>query len=51
MKAISGLASRIFHLVMSVKATNYLHNRMLESVLRAKMEFFESTPIGRIINR
>lgn len=32
-------------------AAKALHNSMLFSILRSKMEFFESTPSGRIINR
>lgn len=27
------------------------HETMLSSILKSKMQFFESTPIGRIINR
>ncbi|KAI8803437.1 P-loop containing nucleoside triphosphate hydrolase protein [Cladochytrium replicatum] len=32
-------------------AAQRLHDRALESVLRANMRFFESTPLGRLINR
>lgn len=35
----------------SVWASKVLHERMLTSMLRAPMYFFDSTPIGRIINR
>lgn len=36
---------------MTFKAAKQLHNSMLFSILRSTMEFFESTPSGRIINR
>lgn len=35
----------------ALKAAKTLHDRMLEAVVRAPMSFFETTPIGRIINR
>ena len=36
---------------MCVKGANYLHNKLLDSVMRGSLRFFESTPIGRIVNR
>jgi len=38
-----------FHL--TTKASDRLHNGMIESVLRAKIEFFDTNPLGRILNR
>ncbi|EGW30047.1 uncharacterized protein SPAPADRAFT_144773 [Spathaspora passalidarum NRRL Y-27907] len=35
----------------SIQGSKKLHNRMAVSVLRAPMTFFETTPIGRILNR
>ncbi|OQR74348.1 multidrug resistance-associated protein 1-like [Tropilaelaps mercedesae] len=35
----------------SIKAGVLFHTRMLHSVLRAPMSFFETTPVGRIVNR
>lgn len=34
-----------------IKASKKLHNLMLSSVLSAKIEFFDTTPVGRILNR
>jgi hypothetical protein len=36
---------------MIMKSSRLLHNQMLNSILHSNMQFFESTPIGRIINR
>jgi ABC-type multidrug transport system fused ATPase/permease subunit len=36
---------------MVLHSSRHLHNRMLHSVLRSTMQFFEATPLGRIINR
>jgi ABC-type multidrug transport system fused ATPase/permease subunit len=36
---------------MYIKATQILHKKLLWSVLRGTLRFFESTPTGRIINR
>ena len=34
-----------------IKASKQLHNCMLTSVLSAKIEFFDTNPVGRILNR
>ncbi|XP_055958232.1 ATP-binding cassette sub-family C member 3-like [Patella vulgata] len=34
-----------------VKAAGKLHSKMLTSIVKAPMSFFETTPIGRIVNR
>ena len=33
------------------RASLHLHNNLLHGVLRCPMQFFDSTPVGRIINR
>ena len=38
-----------FHLM--IKASKKLHDGMTRSVLRAKIEFFDTNPLGRILNR
>lgn len=36
--------------VASIKKSHQLHNKMFKSVIFARMSFFDSTPIGRILN-
>lgn len=38
-----------FHLV--IKASQVLHDRMADAVLRAKIEFYDTNPLGRVMNR
>ncbi|KAF8468986.1 P-loop containing nucleoside triphosphate hydrolase protein [Kalaharituber pfeilii] len=35
----------------SLRASRLIHMRLLDAVMRAKFTFFDSTPLGRIINR
>lgn len=35
----------------SIRASERLHRRLIETVLRAKLRFFDSTPLGQIMNR
>jgi ATP-binding cassette subfamily C (CFTR/MRP) protein 1 len=53
-----GLANAFFTLARSltlaigaIEAARYFHSRMLSRVLRAPMSFFDTTPLGRVINR
>lgn len=36
---------------LTMRASKRLHDRMTKSVLRAKIEFFDTNPVGRILNR
>lgn len=36
---------------LTIKASQVIHDRMAEAVLRAKIEFFDTNPLGRIMNR
>lgn len=45
------LANGSFWLKRGVEAGKQLHNAMLKSVLSAPVRFFDSTPIGRILQR
>ena len=38
-------------LELTVKASQRLHDRMAEAVIRSKIEFFDTNPLGRILNR
>ena len=43
--------SNIFLVLMYVRAAKLFHIKLLASILRSTLHFFESTPTGRIINR
>ena len=36
---------------ITLKASRQMHNDMLNRVLRSPMSFFDTTPVGRIVNR
>jgi ABC-type multidrug transport system fused ATPase/permease subunit len=36
---------------LTMKGCEKLHQRLLERVMLAKMAWFDSTPVGRIVNR
>lgn len=45
------LANSFWLIVSSLYAARKLHDAMLSSILRAPMVFFQTNPLGRIINR
>jgi ATP-binding cassette, subfamily C (CFTR/MRP), member 1 len=36
---------------MTIYSSKELHNRLFNSIMHGKLAFFESTPLGRILNR
>lgn len=50
-QAISILLATLIMALGTVKSANVLHFNMLKRILRAPLQFFDVTPIGRIINR
>lgn len=44
------IRSIIIYKIILTSGTN-MHNKMTESILRINVVFFDSNPIGRIINR
>ncbi|XP_042187623.1 ATP-binding cassette sub-family C member 9 [Callorhinchus milii] len=48
---ITALFSSIAHVLSGIKASKYLFRKMLVNVMALPLRFFESTPIGRILNR
>lgn len=45
------LLNNLFWLDRGIKAGKTMHDEMLRSVLRAPIRFFDSTPVGRILQR
>ncbi|KAF3993088.1 hypothetical protein FT663_00912 [Candidozyma haemuli var. vulneris] len=48
---INFVNSYIIWTFSAIHCSKYFHDRMAKSVLRAPMSFFDTTPIGRILNR
>ncbi|XDA80103.1 hypothetical protein R6Z07F_010097 [Ovis aries] len=46
-----GIAKSLLIFYILVNSSQTLHNKILESILRAPLLFFNSNPIGRILNR
>ncbi|WVR08508.1 hypothetical protein IAU60_005563 [Kwoniella sp. DSM 27419] len=49
--AVLGVASSCVGAWSSYRAAVHLHDRLLDTVMRATVRFFNVTPLGRIINR
>ena len=51
LQALMVLGSSFSLAIGALKASKTLHNSMLANVLRSPMSFFDTTPLGRILNR
>lgn len=51
LQSVHTLLGAIFLAIGSIRASRIFHRRMLKTVLRAPMSFFDTTPLGRIVNR
>ncbi|KAK9456107.1 P-loop containing nucleoside triphosphate hydrolase protein [Dipodascopsis uninucleata] len=49
--ALTVVYTLILFIFSSIEASKKLHNKMAEVVVRSPMSFFDTTPIGRVINR
>ncbi|XP_054584878.1 ATP-binding cassette sub-family C member 2 [Eptesicus fuscus] len=50
-QGIAVLIANILSVYGFTHASNILHKQLLNNILRAPMSFFDTTPIGRIVNR
>ncbi|KAI1299647.1 ATP-binding cassette sub-family C member 3 [Halotydeus destructor] len=50
-QAVSIFMANLFIFLGTLKATAVIHNNMLEHILKAPMSFYDTTPLGRILNR
>lgn len=48
---LMSLVDQLFWLARGIRAGQNIHNKMLHSVLHAPVRFFDSTPVGRILQR
>jgi ATP-binding cassette subfamily C (CFTR/MRP) protein 1 len=58
MYALTNVGSSLLFLLRDVtlmltelRAASALHNRMLDAIMKAPMQFFDATPVGRVLNR
>ena len=50
-QAVFILVHSVLYAQSSVKASRWIHLNMLETILHSPMAFFDTTPLGRILNR
>jgi ATP-binding cassette, subfamily C (CFTR/MRP), member 1 len=49
--AVTLLATSMFFAIGCLRAARDLHNKLLHNAMRLPMSFFDTTPLGRILNR
>ena len=50
-QSLSSVTIAIIMSLATLKGSSRMHNKMLERVLKSPMSFFDTTPLGRIVNR
>ena len=50
-QALSTMLWSVIVAVITLRASRIMHNDMLDKVMRSPMAFFDTTPVGRIVNR
>ena len=51
LQSVFVLIGTLVFLIFSLEASKLMHNSMLERILNAPMSFFDTNPLGRILNR
>ena len=50
-QALLALSSSLLLASGSIRASRHLHGSLLNTIMHAPMAFFETTPLGRVVNR
>ena len=50
-QAFFAIFAYLFLVLATIKGSSTIHSKMLTNILRSPMSFFDTTPLGRILNR